>query len=50
MIKHRAQGAKMNDKLQIYADNIKSTGFILESKVSDFLNNHGWGLLIINII
>ncbi|MEG5478866.1 hypothetical protein UXO33_19320 [Enterobacter hormaechei] len=40
----------MNDKLQIYADNIKSTGFILESKVSDFLNNHGWGLLIINII
>lgn len=43
MIKHRAQGAKMNDKLQIYADNIKSTGFILESKVSDFLNNHGWG-------
>lgn len=45
MIKHRAQGAKMNDKLQIYADNIKSTGFILESKVSDFLNNHGWGVI-----
>lgn len=45
MIKHRAQGAKMNDKLQIYADNIKSTGFILESKVSDFLNNHGWGVV-----
>lgn len=35
----------MNDKLQIYADNIKSTGFILESKVSDFLNNHGWGVI-----
>lgn len=45
MIKHRAQGAKMNDKLQIYADNIKSTGFILESKVSDFLNNYGWGVI-----
>ena len=45
MIKHRAQGAKMNEKLQIYADNIKSTGFILESKVSDFLNNHGWGVI-----
>ncbi|WP_096218242.1 hypothetical protein [Enterobacter kobei] len=35
----------MNDKLQIYAENIKSTGFILESKVSDFLNNHGWGVI-----
>jgi len=45
MIKHHTQGAKMNDKLQIYADNIKSTGFILESKVSDFLNNHGWGVI-----
>lgn len=35
----------MNDKLQIYADNIKSTGFILESKVSDFLNKNGWSVI-----
>ncbi len=35
----------MNDKLQIYADNIKSTGFILESKVSDFLTQNGWGVI-----
>jgi len=35
----------VNNKLQIYADNIKSTGFILENKVSDFLNESGWGVI-----
>lgn len=35
----------MNDQLSIYAQNIKSTGFILESKVSDFLNENGWGVI-----
>lgn len=35
----------MNDELKIYAESIKSTGFILESKVSDFLSNHGWGVI-----
>lgn len=35
----------MNDKLQSYADNIKSTGFILESKVSDYLSKNGCGVI-----
>lgn len=35
----------MNEKLQIYADNIRTTGFILESNVSDFLNENGWGVI-----